>query len=135
MKNFIYSLLQRYKNLGIILRHYDGLAALGLRLYLVPIFWMAGTNKLMHFQDTVEWFGNSDWGLGLPFPTIMATLATSAELEWCSFVSIRFIYSLNQYSADHYHACFNCHSASTEWMASDCRSQCPICKCTGHCFC
>ncbi|MGB8483612.1 MAG: DoxX family protein [Acinetobacter bohemicus] len=81
MKNFIYSLLQRYKNLGIILRHCDGLAALGLRLYLVPIFWMAGTNKLMHFQDTVEWFGNSDWGLGLPFPTIMATLATSAELS------------------------------------------------------
>lgn len=81
MKNFIYSLLQRYKNLGIILRHCDGLAALGLRLYLVPIFWMAGINKLMHFQDTVEWFGNSDWGLGLPFPTIMATLATSAELS------------------------------------------------------
>ena len=42
---------------------------------------MAGTNKLMHFQDTVAWFGNSDWGLGLPFPTIMATLATSAELS------------------------------------------------------
>jgi uncharacterized membrane protein YphA (DoxX/SURF4 family) len=75
MKNFIYSLLQWYKNLGIILRHCDGLAALGLRLYLVPIFWMAGTNKLMHFQDTIDWFGNSDWGLGLPFPTIMATLA------------------------------------------------------------
>ena len=81
MKNFIATLLQRYKNLGIILKHFDGLAALGLRLYLVPVFWMAGTNKLMHFQDTIDWFGNSDWGLGLPFPSIMAALATSAELS------------------------------------------------------
>lgn len=81
MKNFIATLLQRYKNLGIILKHFDGLASLGLRLYLVPVFWMAGTNKLMHFQDTIDWFGNSDWGLGLPFPSIMAALATSAELS------------------------------------------------------
>lgn len=81
MKNFIAALLQRYKNLGIILKHFDGLAALGLRLYLVPVFWMAGTNKLMNFQDTIDWFGNSDWGLGLPFPSIMAALATSAELS------------------------------------------------------
>ena len=81
MKNFIATLLQRYKNLGIILKHFDGLAALGLRLYLVPVFWMAGTNKLMNFQDTIDWFGNSDWGLGLPFPSIMAALATSAELS------------------------------------------------------
>ncbi|OTG94029.1 AraC family transcriptional regulator [Acinetobacter sp. ANC 4654] len=81
MKNLIAALLQRYKNLGIILKHFDGLAALGLRLYLVPVFWMAGTNKLMNFQDTIDWFGNSDWGLGLPFPSIMAALATSAELS------------------------------------------------------
>ena len=34
----------------------------------------------MHFQDTIEWFGNPDWGLGLPFPAWMAALATSTEL-------------------------------------------------------
>jgi uncharacterized membrane protein YphA (DoxX/SURF4 family) len=56
------------------------MAALALRIYLVPIFWMAGQNKLMHFSDTVEWFANPDLGLGLPFPTLMAVLATSAEL-------------------------------------------------------
>jgi len=56
------------------------LAALALRLYLAPIFWMAGTNKLQHFNDTAAWFGNSDWGLGLPFPTLMAALATGTEL-------------------------------------------------------
>jgi uncharacterized membrane protein YphA (DoxX/SURF4 family) len=41
---------------------------------------MAGTHKLNHFQDTVEWFGNSDWGLGLPFPWLMAFLATATEI-------------------------------------------------------
>lgn len=58
----------------------DWLAPLALRLYLAPIFWMAGMQKLTHFSDTVEWFGNADWGLGLPLPTLMATLATGAEL-------------------------------------------------------
>jgi len=80
MKNFIYSLTQHYQKNSHCIKHFDGIAALALRLYLVPIFWMAGSNKLMHFQDTIEWFGNPDWGLGLPFPTLMAALATSTEL-------------------------------------------------------
>lgn len=58
----------------------DWLAPLALRLYLVPVFWMAGMQKLSHFGDTVEWFGNSDGGLGLPFPAVMAVLATATEL-------------------------------------------------------
>ena len=58
----------------------DFLAPLLLRIYLVPIFWMAGTQKLNHFEDTVNWFGNADWGLGLPFPWLMAALAVAAEL-------------------------------------------------------
>lgn len=56
------------------------IAALAIRLYLVPIFWMAGTSKFNHFDDTVSWFGNSDWGLGLPLPWLMAALATATEL-------------------------------------------------------
>lgn len=62
------------------LRQFDGLPALALRLYLVPVFWMAGSQKFLHFQDTADWFGNSDYGLGLPFPVLMAALATAAEL-------------------------------------------------------
>lgn len=58
----------------------DGLAPLLLRLYLAPVFWMAGMQKLNHFADTVSWFGDSDYGLGLPFPWLMAALATAAEL-------------------------------------------------------
>lgn len=58
----------------------DFLAPLLIRLYLVPVFWMAGTRKFMNFGDTVEWFGNPDWGLGLPFPALLAFLAASTEL-------------------------------------------------------
>lgn len=58
----------------------DFLAPLLLRLYLVPVFWMAGWTKLQNFGGTVEWFGNADWGLGLPLPYLMAALATAAEL-------------------------------------------------------
>ena len=50
----------------------DFLAPLLLRLYLVPIFWMAGTTKIDGFDNIVQWFGNDDWGLGLPFPFILA---------------------------------------------------------------
>ena len=58
----------------------SNLASLALRFYLAPIFWMAGMSKLNSFESTVAWFGNSDWGLGLPFPFLMASLATAAEL-------------------------------------------------------
>lgn len=60
--------------------HLQGIASLGLRLYLAPIFWMAGTQKLGAFEDTVAWFGNPDWGLGLPLPWLMAALATGTEV-------------------------------------------------------
>ena len=57
----------------------DFLAPLLLRMYLVPVFWMAGSKKVEGFDGIVEWFGNSDWGLGLPFPFLMAFLATATE--------------------------------------------------------
>lgn len=72
--------LNRLNNVLGATQALDFLAPLVLRLYLVPVFWMAGTNKLAHFQDTVDWFGDPDWGLGLPLPWLMAFLATSAEL-------------------------------------------------------
>lgn len=62
------------------LRHFDGLPALGLRLYLVPVFWMAGMQKYASFDDTVSWFGDPEFGLGLPMPWLLAFLATAAEL-------------------------------------------------------
>jgi len=58
----------------------DFLPLLLLRVYLVPVFWMAGIQKLTNFESTAAWFGNSDWGLGLPFPLLMTVLVIAAEL-------------------------------------------------------
>jgi len=57
----------------------DGFAPLALRLYLVPVFWMAGSQKIAGMDSTIEWFGNPDWGLGLPFPSLLAHLAAYTE--------------------------------------------------------
>ena len=61
-------------------RGLDFLAPLALRLYLVPIFWMAGEKKLSDMDSIIEWFGNPDWGLGLPYPEYMAWAATLTEV-------------------------------------------------------
>ncbi|MCG6898795.1 MAG: DoxX family protein [Gammaproteobacteria bacterium] len=87
--NFCQTLLDKTRSL-------DFLAPLALRLYLVPVFWMAGTKKLNNAgldclsassepcdftprQDVIEWFGNAEWGLGLPFPGVLATIAAYSE--------------------------------------------------------
>jgi uncharacterized membrane protein YphA (DoxX/SURF4 family) len=31
-------------------------------------------------EDTIAWFGNPEWGLGLPYPALMAYLATGTEI-------------------------------------------------------
>ncbi len=72
----VHALLARLSNL---IQPIDGLPSLALRLYLAPVFWTAGLNKLAAFPDTVAWFGAD--GLGLPFPTLMASLATATELS------------------------------------------------------
>ena len=62
------------------LRHADGLPLLLLRLYLAPVMIQAGWNKVTAFDDIVQWFGDPEWGLGLPFPELLACLATATEL-------------------------------------------------------
>lgn len=63
----------------------DFIGPLLLRIYLVPVFWVAANNKWNPFdsdsslENTIAWFGNPDWGLGLPFPALNAYLAWSAE--------------------------------------------------------
>ena len=58
------------------LEPFEGIAPLLLRIYLAPIMMQAGWNKLVGFDNTVAWFGNS---LGLPFPEVMAALAAGTE--------------------------------------------------------
>jgi len=61
-------------------RAIDFTAPLLLRLYLAPIFWVSGMEKALGFESIVQWFGNPDWGLGLPYPAVLAFLATASEL-------------------------------------------------------
>jgi len=71
---------------------FDGVPALLLRLYLAPIFIMAGFSKtqllneevtgiasFMADPNIIAWFGNTEWGLGLPFPALLANLVILAE--------------------------------------------------------
>jgi putative oxidoreductase len=88
--------LNRLQDLLDRTRVVDFLAPLVLRLYLVPVFWMAGSKKLENAgldclgndsgpcsfkpsRDIIDWFGNPDWGLGLPFPELLAYLAAWTE--------------------------------------------------------
>ncbi|MCG2633699.1 MAG: DoxX family protein [Gammaproteobacteria bacterium] len=74
------TIVNRLQDLLDKFRAADFLAPLLLRVYLVPVFWMAGSEKFHNMESTIEWFGNPDWGLGLPFPELMAFLAMSSEL-------------------------------------------------------
>ncbi|MCG8325509.1 MAG: DoxX family protein [Thiotrichales bacterium] len=78
-------LLDKFKGL-------DFLAPLLLRIYLAPIFIKAGYGKLqlgnseaglferlLADPNIVAWFGNPDWGLGLPFPDLLAFMAGWTE--------------------------------------------------------
>lgn len=73
-------MIRLYTHLVEKLKLADGIPLLLLRLYLAPVMIQAGWNKASSFESIVDWFGNDDYGLGLPFPLVMAFLATAAEL-------------------------------------------------------
>ncbi|TMP36072.1 HvfX family Cu-binding RiPP maturation protein [Pseudoalteromonas rubra] len=70
----------------------DGVAPLMLRLILAPVMIIAGFSKLnltntdlvwwqrvLADENVVAWFGNAQWGLGLPAPDFLAFLAGWTE--------------------------------------------------------
>lgn len=85
-------LLSAYRRFLKKLPVFDGIPALLIRLYLAPIFIMAGFSKTQLLSEEVSglaafmadpniiaWFGNSDWGLGLPFPALLANVVILVE--------------------------------------------------------
>ena len=56
-------------------RGIEFLGPLALRVYLAPIFILAGYNKLSHIEDLAPWFAS----LGLPAPEVMVWLAALTE--------------------------------------------------------
>lgn len=85
-------LTKYYLNFVDKLPLFNGIPTLLLRVYLAPVFIIAGYNKLglpdpditgltslLANPNIVEWFGNAEWGLGLPFPALLANLAAWSE--------------------------------------------------------
>lgn len=60
----------------------DFIVLLAIRLYLIPVIYEGAHSKVLGFSGTVAWFSTStaDGGLGLPFPWLLAFLATATEV-------------------------------------------------------
>ena len=83
--------LNKAQDLLNLVRFADFVGPVLLRIYLVPVFFLAGSNKWDPFAEggtfnpveglegIANWFGNPDWGLGLPAPILLAILAWAAE--------------------------------------------------------
>ncbi|MDE3273865.1 HvfX family Cu-binding RiPP maturation protein [Pseudoalteromonas sp. G4] len=94
--NFYQTFLSKSQNLS-------GLPPLLFRLILAPIMIIAGYSKLglsenpetflqaiSALPSIVSWFGNAEWGLGLPFPSLLAFLAAWTEFlgGWLLFLGL-----------------------------------------------
>lgn len=92
-----------YEGIFDKLNPFDGLGPLFIRLIIAPVMIVAGYNKLRLSDDSagfpemllanpdmVSWFGNADWGLGLPFPELLACLAGWTEFlgGWCILIGL-----------------------------------------------
>lgn len=53
---------------------------LALRLLLAYAFFGPAMMKWGDMESTIMWFGNPDWGLGLPFPALNAYMAATIEI-------------------------------------------------------
>lgn len=85
---------EKYQAVISLLSLLSGLAPLLFRLILAPALIIAGYSKLgisgdwqnwydvfLADPDVVAWFGNPDWGLGLPLPHLLAFL-----VGWIEFI-------------------------------------------------
>ncbi|MDZ7770733.1 MAG: DoxX family protein [Woeseiaceae bacterium] len=62
------ALLKRIQETLDATRAVDFLGPLALRLYLVPVFWVAGTNKLDGMDNVIAWFGDANGDSDCRFP-------------------------------------------------------------------
>lgn len=71
----IVAIAKRFESVMDRLRSVDFLAPLALRVYLAPVFILAGLNKLSNVENVASYFEF----LGLPAPTLMVLLAGGTE--------------------------------------------------------
>lgn len=88
------TITEKYQTVTQVFAYLSGLAPLLFRLILAPTLIIAGYSKLglsgdweswidvfLADPDVVAWFGNPDWGLGLPVPGLLAFL-----VGWIEFI-------------------------------------------------
>ncbi|ALR78693.1 DoxX family protein [[Enterobacter] lignolyticus] len=75
-------LISRYTLVISSVMKADFIALLLIRLYLIPVIFAGAHAKVLGFSGTVAWFAQptAEGGLGLPFPWLLAFLATSTEV-------------------------------------------------------
>ena len=74
-------LIQMYQKASEWLTNNSGdLPLLLIRLLLAYAFFGPAMEKWANMDATIAWFGNPDWGLGLPFPELNAYMAASVEI-------------------------------------------------------
>ncbi|MDO6806466.1 DoxX family protein, partial [Wenyingzhuangia sp. 1_MG-2023] len=54
------------------------------------VLMQSGWDKMMTFDKTVSWFGNTGWGLGLPMPEVLVALVSGFEFfgAWLLIVGL-----------------------------------------------
>lgn len=62
-----------------------------MRLLLVPVCWLSGASKFDDIASTIEWFGNANDGLGLPYPAFMAYASGIIGCVGAVFLAIGFM--------------------------------------------
>ena len=118
-----------YLNFITHIKQLDGIAPLLLRLILAPVLIIAGYSKLglsgdwqsliqalLADPNVVNWFGNAEWGLGLPFPDLLAFLAAWSEISRRLVFTDRLVDSFGHNSSDDYHGGGSDYCALEPWL-------------------
>ena len=110
MVNLLNGVYRQYQHILTRLEHASGLPALLIRLYLAPVMLQAGWNKYQGFSNTVEWFGNTEWGTGITCSRGTGRPSDCNRVgRWC-FVTRRTIHPAHHNAVDGHHA--GCHFCS-----------------------
>ena len=72
--------MKMYRQYVNFLSKLGDIPLLALRLLLAYAFFGPAIMKWGDMEATIAWFGNPDWGLGLPFPALNAYMAASIEM-------------------------------------------------------
>ena len=73
-------LIEMYRKAADWLSKLEDLPLLLMRLLLAYAFFGPAMEKWSNMEATIAWFGNPDWGLGLPFPELNAYMSATTEI-------------------------------------------------------